>query len=386
MKGHVSRRGKSWRLKYDLPPGPDGKRRTARETVRGGGKKEAYAKLAQRLAAISKGEHIEPSKVTVAAHVAARIDVWAAAGTIGNATQARYNTLLKKQITPHIGETTLQRLGPADVEAWHAALRKSGLAPATIRNAHRLLGKALRDAVRNGQIPRSVAGRDGQQAPAVPANKPDIVRKDQIDDVVEKLHGQPIFPKAMLALFCGLRAGEVLALRWDRIDLDGKFLWVRESVEEVAGEPLQAKPPKTEAGVRKVTLPAIVIEALQAHNVRQLELRMKLGQGRRAEDALVFPTLNGDLSRRTGLSIEWGKTVDALGLPDVTFHALRHTHASMLIAAKVDLATIASRLGHASPAITLKVYAHLFERDDTAAADAIDAVFGSGPHPVPKKG
>jgi integrase len=78
------------------------------------------------------------------------------------------------------------------------------------------------------------------------------------------------------------------------------------------------------------------------------------------------------------------ETVEALGLPMVTFHQLRHTHASPLIAAKVDVVTVSKRLGHANPAITLKVYAHLFDNSDAAAADAINQALGA--NPVPKKG
>lgn len=99
--------------------------------------------------------------------------------------------------------------------------------------------------------------------------------------------------------------------------------------------------------------------------------------GRLPDDALVFPALDGGPSRRTGLSIEWGETVEAFGLQDITFHALRHCHASMLIAAKVDVVTIATRLGHADASIALKVYGHLWDRTDASAADAINLAFGA---------
>lgn len=108
-----------------------------------------------------------------------------------------------------------------------------------------------------------------------------------------------------------------------------------------------------------------------------------MGLGRPAPEALVFPGLDGGPARRTALSIRWAKVAEALGLR-VTFHGLRHTHASQLIDAKVDIATISSRLGHANPAITLKVYAHMFEEDDSAAAAAINTALGA--KPVPKTG
>jgi integrase len=384
MKGSIQKRGKaSWRLKFDLPLGPDGKRRTQFVTVRGG-KKIAQAKLAELLASVGKGAFVEPSRLTVAEHVRARIEVWHAAGDIGNSTRERYGVLLKKQIAPHIGSLALQRLGTVEVQAWHSRLRAAGLSPRTVKHAHALLRKALGDAVRHGQMMRNVCAHDAQRAPKVPKKKPRILLKDEIADVVEKLRSTEIFPQAMVALFCGLRAGEVLALQWSAVDLDGKCLQVKESVEEVAGQPLTIKRPKTEGSERKVTMPEIVVDALRDHRRQQLEQRLALGFGRPASDALLFPGQDGGPSRRTGLSIRWRKTVKALGLPSLVFHELRHTHASQLIAAKVDIVTISKRLGHADPAITLRVYSHMFEETDAAAADAINMALGATS--VPKTG
>jgi integrase len=383
MRGNITRRGKtSWRLKFDVPS-TDGRRTTHYETVRGT-KGKAQQRLAELLSSIGKGTYVAPNNLVVTAHVRARIDVWHEAGDIGDATRARYDVLLKKQITPHIGGVALQRLGTADIEKWHATLRTNGLSPRTAKHAHALLSKALGDAVRHGLLARNVCGRDGQRSPKIPTKEMQILTADQVGDVVGQLRGHPLFAKAMVALFCGLRAGEVLALGWRHIDLDGKVLHVRQSVEEIAGLPLAIKVPKTAAGIRKLTMPDIVVEALRDHRRQQLELRMAMGLGKLPEDALVFAAIDGGPSRRTALSIAWGESVDALGLPDVVFHSLRHTHASQLIAAKVDVVTISKRMGHANPAITLKVYAHLFEQTDSAAAEAINAALGATS--VPKNG
>lgn len=383
MKGTVTRRGKhSWRLKFDAPSS-DGKRNTQYLTVRGS-KKDAQLKLAEQLAAIGKGTFVAPDKVSVAEHVRTRIDIWHASGEIGDATRERYDVLLKKQIAPHIGSAPMQRLGTAEVQAWHSKMRDAGLSAVTVRHAHALLRKALGDAVRHGQLSRNVCGLDGQRAPRVPKKKPAIVKGKQLADVVDKLKETTIYPEAMLALFCGLRAGEVLALTWSAVDLDRRVLRVRASVEEVAGQPLKIKKPKTEDGERQVTMPDIVVDALRDHRRQQLELRMLLGQGRPDADAVIFPGPDGGPGRRTALSIRWGKVAEAIGIPAVTFHNLRHSHASQLIAAKVDIVTISARLGHADPSITLRVYSHEFEESDEAAANAINAALGASP--VPKNG
>jgi integrase len=121
-------------------------------------------------------------------------------------------------------------------------------------------------------------------------------------------------------------------------------------------------------------LPDIVVEALREHRKAQLELRMSLGLGKLDPDALVFPgDLEGGPIAPDTFSAEWRDVADRIGLNDVPLHALRHTHASQLIDAGVDVVTISKRLGHASPAITLKIYAHLFRKDDGKAAEAINA-------------
>jgi integrase len=184
------------------------------------------------------------------------------------------------------------------------------------------------------------------------------------------MQGRAIRPKIIVALFCGLRRGELLALRWSAVDLDAGVLHVREVLEQTRAHGIRVKAPKTAAGKREVTLPDIVVETLRDHRREQLELRMKLGLGKLTDDAYVFCSpLDGAPQSPQALTVEWATVAEAIGMGDITLHALRHTHASMLIAAGLDVVTVSKRLGHASPAITLKVYAHCFkQRDDTAAA------------------
>jgi integrase len=166
--------------------------------------------------------------------------------------------------------------------------------------------------------------------------------------------------------------GEVLALRWSRVDLDKAVIQVREALENTKAHGIRFKSPKSKAGRRDITLPDILIEALRDYRKEQLELRMKLGAGKLADDALLFGDIRGNPPSRNAFSAAWSDFAARIGLPEVTFHALRHTHASQLIDAGVDIVTISKRLGHAKPDITLRIYAHLFRKDDGKAA-AINA-------------
>lgn len=172
-----------------------------------------------------------------------------------------------------------------------------------------------------------------------------------------------------------MRRGELCALRWSDIDLDHATIKVERSLEET-GAGLRMKAPKSRYGRRTVTVPGAAADALRAHRMRQIEQRLALGSGRPAPDDLVFTMPDGRPLSPDNLSRDWRRAVLGLKLPPVMFHALRHSHASALIAAGVDVLTISRRLGHGTPAFTLTVYGHLFSNTDAAAARAIDAAMG----------
>jgi integrase len=320
--------------------------------------------------AVDRGEHVDPSKLTVAALVSERIALWRSAGKISAKTAERREQLAKGQIA-RIGSIQIQKLTTDAVEAWHADLLAGGLAPQTIRDAHVLLARSLDDAVKHRMVVRNVARL--QKPPRMQRKKVQIIPADAIGPTLEKLAGHALYPSVVVALYCGLRRGEQLALVWSDLDLDAKTLKVERALEETKAG-VVVKPPKTEAGRRTITLPDIVVDVLREHRRRQLELRMALGAGRMPEDAPVFSRYGEGFQSPEYFTVNWHRLVRRLGLPRVTWHSWRHTHASMLIGAGLDIATIAKRLGHANPAITLGIYAHCFKRDDRAAADAINAL------------
>jgi integrase len=142
---------------------------------------------------------------------------------------------------------------------------------------------------------------------------------------------------------------------------------------------LRFRPPKTRHGRRRISLPAQAVDVLRAYRRQQLELRLVLGLGRLEPGDLVFTLPDGSPYPPDKLSRDWGNVVRDKKLPQIMFHALRHSHASALIAAGVDIVTVSRRLGHGWPAITLTVYAHFFTNTDTTAAPAIEAAMRPRP-------
>jgi integrase len=373
MTGHVRRRGaNSWELKFDAGlDARDGRRQTKYQSFRGT-KREAQIKLAELVTASEKGTYVAPNKLTVAEFVRSRVDQWEAAGTTSARSAQRYRQLTENQIVPILGSRMLQRLTVLDIENWHTALRNSGAAPRSIGHAHRVMGKALADAERADLVSRNVCRL--QKAPKILESEMVIVR--DVAEFLAKLRSERLHALTVVALFTGMRLGEILALRDAHARLDDGVIEVREALEETGAYGVRFKGAKSRAGRRTITLPTIAIEALREHRRQLLETRMKLGLGKLRPEDVLFPNTEGRPLRPNCVSSDWGELATRIGMPEITFHSLRHSHASMLISEGVDIVTISKRLGHAKPDITLRVYAHLFASDDSKAAMAVNTALG----------
>jgi integrase len=146
---------------------------------------------------------------------------------------------------------------------------------------------------------------------------------------------------------------------------------VRQSVEETRAGGLKVKQTKTGKS-RKVTIPPPTVAMLRAHKAEQMRLRLQLGQP--GKPLLVFSDLEGRMLSPDNLSRDWRRICRAKGLPKIKFHALRHTHASVLLASGLPVLMVSRRLGHSRASMTLDVYAHLLPDADKAAAQAIEGV------------
>jgi integrase len=348
-RGSIRRRGKrSWELRFDVGADDKGKRKVACHSFKGS-KVDAEAKLAEVIAATGRGEYIAPNKQTVGAFVASRITAWRGQQIASGKTAERYGELLKNQIAPHLGALPLRKLSDGlAVGDWHGKLLTAGLAPQTVKHAHRLLCRALSDV----KIKLTVA------APKVPERDMTIMEPEQAEMVLEQLIGNSLLPMVATALFAGLRRGELLALRWNAVDVDGgklvydgkpvpkPSLAVVASVEQLAGGKLTFKKPKTKAGKRLIRLPEPLIAILRAHRVEQMQLRLKLGQGRLADNALLFSDIEGTPLSPRAVSKRWAAFADKVGVGHVRLHDLRHCHATLLHNEGVPPAVVSKRLGH----------------------------------------
>lgn len=290
-------------------------------------------------------------------------------------TLERYRQLAEQQIIPHLGITVLLKLRPAQIKEWHTTLLKCGgasgrpLSARTVGHAHRVLHRGLERALGLEIVGRNVA--HAIRPPKVTEKEVMSLTAEQVVDVLSRLEAHTLFPIAALALGTGMRRGEICALAWAAVDFDAATVRVQRSLEETAAG-LRFKTPKTRRGYRLVNLPPNVVDILRTHQRRQAEQRLVLGIGRSGPEDLVFCRPDGSPLSPDNLSRDWRRASKALGLPPVMFHALRHSSASALIAAGLDVGSVSRRLGHANRATTLRIYTHHFAASDTAAAEAIE--------------
>src|SRR5262249_13964121 len=264
MRGHIRKRGRnSCEIKFEVER-TDGKRQTRYRAFKGT-RRQAAAELARLLVAVDESAHVEVNKVTVAEYLRTRLERWRAMGTVSAKPAERYEQLIENQIVPFIGTKLLQKLTPEEVEAWHAKLLTAGrhdgtggVATRTVRDAHRILAKALREALQHGLVLRNVCAV--QRPPKVVSEEMHILTPEQVAGFAALLDGHEFAAVAVTAVFTGMRRGELLGLDWGNVDLDAKVIRVRKSLEETDEAGLQFKPPKTKASVRDITLPDIVIE------------------------------------------------------------------------------------------------------------------------------
>lgn len=244
MRGNITKRGKrSWRLKFETGVDPlAGERKTAFITVRGT-RREAEEELMRRLHALDQGVFVEPSKRTLTEW----LDQWLAdQHGLAAKTAERYRELIDAQIVFHLGGCLIQKLRPAQLK--RGGRNGGPLTARTCGHAHRVLRKALADAMRLEIISRNVAA--SVPPPKVEAKELEILSASQIADVTTSLRGLAVYPIVALALATGMRRGELLALRWTDVDLDAPKLRVERSLEQTQAGGVGFKAPKTKHGRR----------------------------------------------------------------------------------------------------------------------------------------
>jgi integrase len=307
------------------------------------------------------------------------LDRWLAdsvKSTVRTSTYERHEEIVRLHIKPSLGRLGLKKLTPAHVRGLYSEKLDSGLlTPATVRKIHSTLHKALSQAVSDGMVPRNAAD---VKAPRPTPEEMRPLSEDEARTFLKAVSQSSERFEALyvlLAISTGLRRGELLGLRWDDVDLErgtlrvGRAL-VREGGRHTLGET------KTKRGRRQINLTPRTVNALKAHRKKQLEAKMKLA-GLYKDHGLIFASEVGTpVNPENLVHRSFKPLLKKAGLPEIRFHDLRHTCATLLLIRGVHPKLVQELLGHATIAMTLDTYSHYLPSMGDQAAGAMGDALG----------
>ncbi|MEE8602209.1 tyrosine-type recombinase/integrase [Euzebya tangerina] len=361
---------KPWQVRYRDEAGKSRSKQFRRKT-------DAEAFVVTMRADKLRGDWIDPDAGTITFREYA--EEWRQVQMIRPTTAKSYESHLRRHAYPAIGDRQLRRIRPGDIQKWVKGLSEQ-LAPSTVAVIHGITFSIFKSAVRDQKIRSNPC--DGTRLPEVvkkPVEPLTVAQVEAVRDAMPEHYRAAV----TLAATTGLRIGEVFGLTMDRLDLGpDPVLTVDRQLAKVAGEPPFLGPPKRKASRREIPLPRTTVEALQAHieafSPESQKMPVRDAAHRLSEQSvsLVFTTGGRRPVARNTFSPTWRKAANAAGVPDATFHHLRHTYASLLIQHGESVKVVQARLGHATAGETLDTYRHMWPDSDDSTRAAVDGIFG----------
>ncbi len=248
------------------------------------------------------------------------------------------------------------------------------LSAKTVQEHHRLISTVLEQAVKEGLVPFNAASR--ADLPKVEKKEVNYFQPEQVAAIRDALEQEPIKWKTLIHLFLitGARRGEILGLKWDKVDFDANRIFICNSILYSPDVGIYESSPKTERSKRLVSLPTETMQLLRKYKTWQTEERLRLGEYYENK-GFVFAQDNGKPMHPDSVTDWLNKFSARRGLPHINPHAFRHTMASMLYFNGVDSVSISKRLGHAQVSTTANIYAHVMEEADQKSAEILSDIF-----------
>lgn len=281
-----------------------------------------------------------------------------------------YNIFKNIPIAEQTASKVSSVLGLSFLDAFVPSKPVKGLTNKTIKHHHRLISSILNQAVYWQVIPSNPAER--VKPPKVERTEAKYLDEIQTAKLLELLENEEIHHRTMIKLFLysGFRRGELCGLEWSDVDFKNNMITVRRTSQYTPEKGIFTKETKTETSDRAIKLPVQVFDMLKSYRVWQLEQRLKMGD-RWEEHNRIFTQDNGKPIHPDSLTQYFKKLIAKTDLPQITIHSLRHTNATLLIAAGLPLRTVSSRLGHKSTTITSNIYIHTIRSLEDQAAEVI---------------
>lgn len=363
----IRKRGKTYSYTVDVGLDPiTGKRK---QLHKGGfaRKKDAEAAARKIELALDENRYIEPSKKTFAVF----IDEWFTEhyqNRIRNTTAVSRRYLIEKHLfqNNHLQNKVISQITTEDLDAFYNGKLAMGYSASYVRQIHQIINKAFNQAVRWKKL--SVNPAAEADPPSIPKTEMPIWSVAHIQTFLTACKKEPHYMTFLLAIYTGMRKGEILGLRWTDIDLVEGIIRVNKSLSYIPKEGYQLGSLKTNKAKRQIPIPKFLINELVTHKRNQNNWKRFVGESFIDQD-LVICTSDGSMADPRNLTRVMKRIIDSVDVPRIRFHDLRHTHASILISEGVDVVKISARLGHANPKITFEYYAHLLPNEHDKVAD-----------------
>lgn len=354
-------------------------------TLRNGKRKFLYAKTRQeavrRLATTIKarddGMPAAAGRLTVAAFLTQWLDV--ARHEVRPSTWRRYQDYVRIHAVPEIGRVQLAQLSPVHLQRLYAARLDTGLSPTTVAHLHTVLHRAFGQAVRWGLLPRNVS--DLVDPPRTTRHEMQTLDPEQVKAFLAELVGDRLHALFVVAITTGMRQGELFGLQWNSVDLISGTVGVRGSLSRASGSAVVSET-KTDRSRRQVALTPMAVHTLASHRVAQAKERLAVGSAWEDND-LVFsneigrPLHPSNVTRRT-----FRPALQRAGCPQIRFHDLRHTCATLLLGKGVHPKVVAEMLGHSQIAVTLDTYSHVTPSMQATAVAALEDLLAAPRSPA----
>lgn len=303
-----------------------------------------------------------------------------------DSTKCDYEIIIHKYILPALGEVVLNTLHRSTFDSFYTNLRKVPVGDTQIRYIHRIIHKALQDAVIDRTLPYNPC--DGAKAPKKQRlhriNCP--LNEEQCIQLVSKAMETSLGPLIYLAIKTGMRQGELFALKWEDINWQNQQIHIRRNLQRVLHEGKQIRnfsTPKTATSNRVIVVGEKTLEVLNLQK-KEVDLKKMLAKSRWQEDDLVFPSTTGTPLNQSNMLKQFAEIQKAANLKHIRFHDLRHIAASIMLNHGIPLLTVSYILGHSQPSTTLNMYGHQFSAMELQAACLVDDIFSKAqPSPLP---
>jgi integrase len=364
MKGYFRKRGSKWCFTVDIGRDEATGKRKQKSLSGFKTKKEAEQACNELINQLIKGDYIEPTEKTIKDYIVEFMDSHAKQ-VLRQRSFDNHLVVINKHIIPELGSLKLSKVTPAQIQKFYNKKSEEGLSADYVKYMHSVLRKSFNQAVKWGFINKNVI--DLAEPPRLSSKDINTWSLDEATSFLNYTRDKRFHIVYLLAIYTGMRKGEILGLRWKDVDLDKGKVSIRQTLSGTT-KGLIFQEPKTKGSKRLISITSEVVAELKKHKLEQNKNKLKLGPAYEDFDLVACIETGKPLEPRN-LTRHFTRMIKEADVPKLRFHDLRHTHATILLQLGEHPKVVSERLGHSKTSVTLDIYSHVVPDMQKDAAD-----------------